>query len=99
MTTISPNDSCLTSMRYEKAALVGALQLLIVLSGGGCLNSRSPQARYDQALTAFRHGNLREARRLAALKSGGDSGWQSRFQLLGAEVMLAEGKTEQALRC
>ena len=85
-------------MRYEKAALVSALQLLIVLSGGGCLDSGSPQALYDQAVTAFRHGNLREARRLAALKSGGDTGWQSRFWLLGVEVMLAEGKTEQALR-
>jgi CHAT domain-containing protein/predicted negative regulator of RcsB-dependent stress response len=93
-----PSNLLLSSMRYRKAALLSALQLLAALSGAGCLDPGSPQARYDQTVSAIRNGDLQKARRLATLQSGGNNVWRWKFHLLLAEVMLAEGQAEQALR-
>lgn len=71
--------------------------VLIVLATTSCRKGEFPQQRYEQATAALRHGNLKEARRLATLHPTNDGAWRSKFRLLDAEILLVEGRAKQAL--
>ena len=92
--TVHPRVAYPKGMKCRVAAV---LLTIIGASGPGCLKSESSQRRYDQATLAFRHGNLKEAQRLATLRPATDGVWRARFRVLTAEVLLAQGRADQAL--
>jgi CHAT domain-containing protein/predicted negative regulator of RcsB-dependent stress response len=89
------------SLSFGKSAVLfshAALVLLVAIGAASCRTWESPQRRYELATAALRHGKLPEARRLATFRPKSDSGWSSQFRVLEAEVILADGRAEEALR-
>src|SRR5207302_10976982 len=89
------------SLSFWKLAVLfshAILVLLAAIGGASCKRLESPQRRFEQATAALRHGKLQEARRLAKFRPKNDSRWNSQFRVLEAEVILADGRAEEALR-
>ena len=85
--------------KHELNAFALALPLAVVATMG-CVRPPTPQSTFDHAQQAFLRGELprAEAEAQSAYErfSGHDPQWASRFRLLDAEALIAQGNREAA---